>query len=121
MEIAFILFFVLNVIFTWSIISTNKKDKEWLNNAYQAYNDNEKTSFYPKSEVLLKKNNYKYNCNFHFLIITWLILFIIPLFCEVKTFIIIYIINFMYSRILNFLGLIENKIDIIKKQIFKED
>ena len=59
--------------------------------------------------------------NYKFIISAWIILLVCPLFCDLKTYIIIYLINYMYSRVLIWLASIELKIDTIKDEIYKEN
>jgi len=121
MFITFIILLIFTVMITWSSIDLEKKHKKWIEDAKNAYTKNEFTSEYPRSQISIFKNEYKYNMNYKFIISAWIILLVCPLFCDLKTYIIIYLINYMYSRVLIWLASIELKIDTIKDEIYKEN
>lgn len=121
MLIVVLILIILNIIFTINYLSIEEKNKKWLEKAKEAYDKQEFISEYPKSEIAIKKINYKYNVVPRFLISSWFILLICPFFLETKILLIVYIINFMYSRLLNHLCVIEQKIDVIKNEVYKEN
>lgn len=121
MLIAFIILLIFTILFTWSSIRLKKKNEKWLEDAEKAYTKNEFTSDYPRSQISIFKNEYKYNMDFRFFISAWIILLVCPFIFDVKTYIIIYLINYMYSRVLTWLAIIELKIDTIKDEVYKEN
>lgn len=121
MLIAFIILLIFTTMFTWSSISLEKKHKKWLEDAKNAYTKNEFASEYPRSQISIFKNEYKYNMDFRLIISAWIILLVCPFIFDVKTYIIIYLINYMYSRILMWLACLELKIDTINDEVYKEN
>lgn len=59
--------------------------------------------------------------DFRLIISAWIILLVCPFIFDVKTYIIIYLINYMYSRILMWLACLELKIDTINDEVYKEN
>ncbi len=117
-----VIIFILNIIFTWSVVDNSKYNENWLKNAQKEWvNDKGLKSEYEKSEIFIKKNSYKYLNPYYFIISIWIILIIFPFFFETKEIIAIYAINYMYFRITNWLGLIELKTDSIRKEIYEEN
>lgn len=115
-----IIFFILNIIFTFGQIKTEKARKNWLNDAREAYRKNEYISEYPESIFAQFSSDYKYDVMWRFNFSSWLILLICPFIFELKTFILIYLFNYMYSSHLRYFSIIEQKIDILKNKVYNE-
>lgn len=120
MLVAFAILLVFTILITFSTNRLEKKQKQWLEDAKKAYNDNEFTADYPRSEIERIKTKYKYDMSFRLIFSSWAILLVCPFLCSIKTYIIIYLVNYMFSRILIWLAIIEQKIDIVKSEVFKE-
>ena len=97
MEIVFILALLNNIISTIYSYKSEKYNTKWLDDARNAYQENSNTLFYPKSEIALKKKYASFaSIELRTIISAWIITFIIPFFFDLKIFVIIYLLNFMY-------------------------
>lgn len=117
----FLSLLIITIILTFCEVKNDKKTREYLTQAKKAYADNYGTVLYPKSEVILFERIYKYSHSHKLVLSSWLILisYIIFNYSELF-FVIIFIVNYIYSRILNYLGYIECKQDIIIDKLFGE-
>lgn len=114
---------LINIILTINIFWDEKQNSKWLKEAKIAYDEDKNTLFYPKSEVALRKKHHLYaSVALRNVIGSWLITFIFLFwFYNEKIFLIVYICNYIYGRILFYFALIEQKIEIIKEEVYKEN
>lgn len=114
---------IINIILTICIYTDEKNNSKWLDKAKTAYDEDKNTLFYPRSEIALRKKYHLYtSVALRNIIGAWLITIIsLFFFNNEKIFLIIYIGNYIYGRILYFLAIIEQKIEVIKDEIYKEN
>lgn len=117
-----IIVIILNIIFTYLSYDAEKRNSKWLDNAKEAYANNMNTLFYSRSEIALRKKYHLYAAaELRTVIGAWLITIILPFFVSENIFLLIYILNFLYGRILYFLAIIEQKVEVIKDEVYKEN
>ena len=119
----YVLFAIINNIASTVIAARQEKaNTKWLQKAQKAYDENLNTLFYSRSEIALRKKYHLYAAvSLRTVIGSWLITIIMPFFVDEKIFLIIYIGNYIYGRILYWLALIEQKIEVIKDEVYKEN
>ena len=113
---------IINIVLSYSYNFNCKKNKEWLEKAATAYTEYKNTIFYPKSEIALQKKYYLYSAlELRFIIGAWIITLILPFFVSEKIFLIIYIANYLYGNLLYSLSVLEQKIEVIKDEVYNEN
>ncbi len=113
---------IINITLSCFSFYAEKENSKWLEKAKEAYTNNMNTLFYPRSEIALRKKYHLYAAaELRTIIGAWLITIVLPFFVSDNIFLLIYILNFLYGRILYFLAIIEQKVEVIKDEVYKEN